>query len=227
MHRFSVNLLDVAAVEADVTGPFTDHEAMAFQSSSLNTLILKVCRKPGDLMAHLHRIYFCYAHALSEPLYAALLDLLIVLDGKGHDLCRRLIMGCRKQLDTEQWLALNTANHQPQSLQGNKFCLFTQGLIGTTELLHVKRQQTVGRDPLLLARDFIEYSQLDAAMTTLEQALTTDSFRTDIQTLLLELYQSTSNHQRFQNQYDSMVKNAAPLIDAWRALAEVFAGKTG
>lgn len=227
MRRFSVNLLDVAAVEADANGPFTDHDAMAFQSSSLNTLILKVCRRPSDLMAHLHRIYFCYAHALSEPLYAALLDLLIVLDGKGHDLNRRLIMGCRAQLAAEQWLALNTANRQPQSLQGNKFCLFTQGLIGRTQLLQIKRQTAVAQDPLLLARDFIEYSQLDAAMTTLEQALSTDSSRTDIQTLLLELYQSTSNQQRFQNQYDSMVKNAAPLIDAWRALAEVFAGKSG
>ncbi|PPD35103.1 MAG: hypothetical protein CTY19_03110 [Methylomonas sp.] len=226
MRRCSTNLFVMTAAESEASGPFMDHEAIFFESSNLSTLVLKVRRKPDDLMAHVRRIYFCYLHALSDPLYAALLDLLIVLDDKGHDLSRRLITGCRSQLGSEQLLALNTTSHDVQQVQGNKYSLFTKGLIGTLHLLQSRDQQQIHHDALALAQDFIEYSQLEEAMLTLEQALMRESARPDIQMLLLELYQSTSSSERFRQQYGSMTEKGVPLIDAWGALAEVFAGKT-
>lgn len=230
MPRFFSNLLVPITVEPEHSRPFQDRDGVIFDLQSatadLNSLVLKVSRKPHDLLTHLRRIYFCYENALTEPLYAALLDLLIVLDDKGHDLRRRLLAGCRSKLNDQQLLALNVVCHGLQNIQGNQFSLFTKGLIGKTQLLKVGKPVKEQQDALILAKDFIEYSQLDQAMSTLEQAMELEPDREDIQLLLLELYQSTRSLERFTNQYHGLMQRGASTITAWQALADAFNEKS-
>lgn len=230
MPRFFSNMFVPTIVQSEHPRPFQDRDSLIFDLQSLtadlNALVLKVSRKPNDLLAHLRRIYFCYENALTEPLYAALLDLLIVLDDKGHDLRRRLLAGCRSHLNDQQFLALNIVCHGLQNIQGNQFSLFTKGLIGKPQLLIVGKPVKEQQDALILAKDFIEYSQLDQAMSTLEQAMELEPDREDIQLLLLELYQSTRSVERFQDQYHALTQTGASMPAAWQALADVFDEKS-
>lgn len=231
MARFSKNLFVGASIDPITSLVFSDDETMLYNAnlssatSILNTLVLKVSRKPKDLMAHVRRIYFCYQNAMQEPLYAALLDLLIVLDQKGQILSQRLILGCRPMLDAEQFTILKSLSLGDQQMQSNHFSLFTKGLVGKSQLLEVNQLAQVQHDYMGLARDFIEYSQLEEAMTLLEQGLEESPGRQDLQALLLELYQSTQSRDRFQKYYDWIIKSGAPIIHEWQQLAVFFNGK--
>ncbi|MCK9605987.1 MAG: hypothetical protein M0R33_05990 [Methylomonas sp.] len=159
---------------------------------------------------------------MQQPLYAALLDLLIVLDQKGQTLSQRLILGCRPMLDAEQFTILRKISLGAQQIQSNHFSLFTKGLVGKSQLLQVKQLAQVQHDYMGLARDFIEYSQLEEAMAVLEQGLEASPGRQDLQALLLELYQSTQSRDRFQKYYDRILKSGTPVINQWQQLAMVF-----
>lgn len=232
MPRFSENLFMSVLADSTASHAFIDDEVIPFSVnlspaiSILDTLVLRVARKPKDLLAHLRRIYFCYHNALPESLYAALLDLLIILDQKGKDLSRRLILGSRSMLDAEQLAFLISVIQGPQPVKGNRFSLFTKGLVGVSQLIEVDQQPAeLQYDYLGLAYDFIEYSQLEEAMAILEQGLEKSPDRQDLQTLLLELYKSTQNNERFQHCYDRMIKFGKPLINEWALLAVFFNGK--
>lgn len=231
MARFSTNLFVTTATGAVTSRAFNDDEAMAYETglsstaSVLHTLVLRVARKPNDLLAHIRRIYFCYQNAMREPLYAALLDLLLVLDQKGQRLSRRVISGCRAMLDAEQFAILKDISLGTRHAQGNRFSLFDKGMVGHSKLLEVNLVPLVQHDYMALARDFIEYSQLEEAMTILEQGLEESPGRQDLQALLLELYQSTRSTGRFQNRYDWIMESGAPILNEWQQLAVVFNGK--
>lgn len=230
MARFSKNLL-VGAYEDEIASlAFGNQEELPYlvnlssAPSILNALVFRVARKPQDLTAHVRRIYFCYQNALVEPLYAALLDLLIVLDNKGKDLSRRLVLGSRSLLNAEQFSSLNTFRGGQDQARENRFGLFTKGLIGTARLVEVTQKAQVQHDYLRLAHDFIEFSQLDEAIAILEQGVEATPGRQDLQTLLLELYQSTQCRERFQKFHERIRASGAPLNNGWQRLAVLFKG---
>lgn len=194
------------------------------EDQALNALVFKVRRNPKDLMAHLRRIYFCHQKRLSDQLYAALLDLIIVLQGKGQAICRRMMLGSRARLDGQQIAKLRKAIDDEHSKQGNRFSLFTRGLVGKCELVEYQQQGEKEHDFLMLANDFIEYSQLEQAMDVLETGITVSPDRQDLQEALLELYKSTRNRTRFETFYHSLIETGAPLIDEWRLMAIYFEG---
>ena len=232
MPRFSTNLFMNNEIDRQVNG-FWDNEPLLFADESqqadsiLNTLIFKVIRKPRDLIAHLRRIYFCYQNALSEPLYAALVDFLIVLNGKGRSLSVRLIHGCRSQLDPAQIVAFKSAVSGPCQMTGNRYSLFTTGTLGTSQVVEISRNnRQEHRDYLTLADDFIEFSQLEEAMSILEVGLDRQPERQDLQVALLELYRSTNSRERFNNSYEAIKAVSVPLADEWQLLADFFDGNT-
>lgn len=232
MVKFYANVLvdDLAANVKPST--FWDYEVVLFNphpqeaEAILSALSCKVIRKPRDLLAHWHRIYFCYKQALSEPLYAALLDLLIILNNKGKLFSQRMIHGSRSQLDSTQLSALRQTSLSLLTVIGNRYSLFTTGLIGKSELLVMTQIEQEQHDYLALAEDFIEYSQIEEAMKILELGLTSNPARQDLQALLLEIYQMTHNSERFKTQYQSIRVAGVPLIDAWQLLADSFEAKT-
>lgn len=230
MPRFSTNLF-VDDTTVPVNSPaFHDHVALQFnvsatQLSILEALVFQVRRRPKNLLAHLRRIYFCFQNALSEPLYAALLDLLIVLDDKGLDLSQRLIQGSRTQLDSTQLALLNNPKKSSQQAKSVRFSLFTLGLIGSPVLLDVKQKVQEQQDYLTLANDFIEFSQLEEAMMVLETGLAKQPARQDLQTAVLQLYKARHNQDRFQNQYEALSGSGVTLVEDWQLVAEFFSGK--
>ena len=96
------------------------------------------------------------------------------------------------------------------------FCTLTE-VLQTVEGQH---------DYLKLANDFIEFSQLDDAMSILEQGLDDHPERKDLQAALLELYKSTDRRERFNNRYEMIKTLSVLLIDDWQILADFFDGKT-
>lgn len=231
MPRFSANLFSESQFDVP-PNPFWDSEPLLFADDTLDVypilaaLTYKVSKKPRDLMAHVRRIYFCYQNALAEPLYAALLDLLIILDGKGRKISARLIFGSRSQLDTIQWEAFKRAVEHPHDISGNRYSLFTTGNVGVTELVQAQQKSQQRHDYLALAKDYIEYSQLEEAMTVLEQGLDEEPERQDLQAALLELYRSTMSRERFKTSYEAMQAKGIKLIEDWHVLADFFDGRT-
>ncbi len=231
MPRFSANVLLEPAVREEYPSAFGDCETVFFtpHDDQVDTVLSRLCfsviRKPKNLLAHWQRILFCYQHVDSEPLYAALLDLLIVLNNKGKAFSQRLIQGSRSKLDSSQFLLLKQAAVDLLSAPGNRYSLFTTGIIGSCELVVVNQFEQAEHDYLALAEDFIEYSQIEEAMSVLESGLSLHPERQDLQAALLEIYQSTQHRQRFAMQYGMIKATGVPLIDTWQILANSFAGK--
>lgn len=210
---------------------WNDNEVVGFvdnvddAKALLETLTFKVGKNPSDLLAHLRRIYCCYQNGFSQPLYAALLDLLIVLNGKGQQLSRRLIAGCASALEASLLNSLKRSVDTPKRLLGNDYCLFTNGVVGLLHVVDYQHHGHVDRDFMALAHDFIEYSQLEEAMDVLEQGLLIDSTSEEAQGLLLQLYRSTYSQDRFFKQYQSLSDAKANLIEGWVALKRLFDGE--
>ncbi|WP_026600214.1 type IV pilus assembly protein FimV [Methylomonas sp. 11b] len=189
----------------------------------LTSIVFKISRNPKDLLAHLRRIYICYDRHLSEQLYAALLDLVIILDGKGTSISRRMIQASQARLHGQQCQdLLKTDAKEPQ---GNRYSLFSKGMLGSRELVRSRQQTEAQHDYLALANDFIEYSQLEQAMDVLETGITLQHDRPDLQLALLELYKSTKNRERFQINRQRFSDSAIVLDAEWRELANYFEGQ--
>jgi hypothetical protein len=197
--------------------------------------------KPMNLTAHMQRIYSCYFDNASDPLYAALLDLLIVLNNQGSEISNRMIKGSISKLTDHQKTLLKTAMTGQVSdlslMAGNGYSLFTKGLIGTVKLIETTgaekievaqnfepqpqptpQQQPLTQpqhsDPLLLAEYAAEYSEEgDDAMSILENAIIKNPSRFGLHESLLDLYKSTANENRFQKMHTYLKTLADALID--------------
>ncbi|MCK5830965.1 MAG: hypothetical protein KAH20_11755 [Methylococcales bacterium] len=103
-------------------------------------IVFKVLRNPKHLMSHIQRVYFTYTWKMNSPLYAALIDLLLILDGNGKQLSNRMISLSHSLLSNQQHQTL-TRYLQTQDLTllpENKYTVLTKGLIGSSILLAKK-----------------------------------------------------------------------------------------
>jgi len=198
----------------------------------LQELTFIVAKEPLRLIAHIQRIYFCFQKDLPEQLYAALVDLLIVLHKQGAAISLRMIKGVRQKLQREQLTILSNYLSNPTAdsslLPGNPHSLFCKGLIGTNQLIS-KRASLLNDDAdvLAVARDFITYNQLDQAQELLEQSVLTQPTSTDLQQELLELYYSLDNATDFNRMYAKLNEIGFELPDEWHQLNRYFEGITG
>ncbi len=227
---FSQLIFDVDQEIPNKSRFWHDHELSLFSrvlvddNRILDSLVFKVRKNPKNLLTHLRRIYFCYDRRLSEQLYAALLDFLIVLRGKGEAISRRMIFGCRHQLDTQKLFVLQTTLSNDLEQYANSYCLFTTGVTGKSELVEYRRKTGRQYDTMALANDFIEFSQLEQAMDVLESGIFASPERLDLQNALLQLYQLTGNRERFLSFYRKIVASAILLGEDWRLAANFFEG---
>ncbi len=192
-------------------------------SEQMNFLIHQVSRTPTNLGCHYQRIYHCFTKKNSQHLQAALADLLIILNGKGKRFSSRMISGSSALLDDSIITLLKQGQTESQRLSCNriKYSVFTQGLIGTTDLIKQKQQSSTDRDVLVLANEYIEYSQLDEAMGLLEQSIEQDG-REELQQLLLDLYQATEEKQRFNLAFRNLQMKSINLIARWDKMNHFF-----
>lgn len=234
MHRFEPLIIcddeSWPTHEAEPEFYFVDTEIDSFgfnPEQMLESIVFQILRKPTALVVHLQRIYFCYQHNLTEDLFAALVDFLIILEGKGHTLRCRMVKGSKSKLLPQQYAilsnALKASAEEVKLLQGNMYSLFSRGLIGTN-LLVIKEdnKEQPEHDPLDIARDFIAYSQLDAAMDTLENAILVDVERQVLHDDLLELYKVTHSFERFNKMYDVLSGQIKTIPANWDELKGFF-----
>lgn len=193
----------------------------------LRNLVFHISRKPRQLITHIQRIYHCYYANLSEQLFAALVDFLVVLDRRGTKISRRMIIGTRSKLSREQYKSLQAfmVNEMDISaLAGNQYSIFTKGLIGTQDLVQQVASASTKQayDPLNLARDYIEYSQLAEARDVLEKAIVNEPHRLELHQSLLELYKSTQDVSGLKKMVDIFADLNIAMPDDWNELMTLF-----
>jgi hypothetical protein len=204
-------------------------ETASADGELLVSLASRIAQKPTCLLTHIQRIYYCYQARLDAQLYAALVDFLIILNKRGLAISRRMVTGTKSALNVEQFAALVTYLQAPkmnhQLLPGNRYSIFSSGIIGTTQLAKViEDTNQIQVDALSLARDFIEYSQLSEAQTVLESAILAEPDRLELQAELLELYQSTRNAIGFNQMLKQLTDADMDVPDAWQQLSIYFKG---
>jgi len=192
----------------------------------LKNLVFHISRKPRQLITHIQRIYYCYCANLPEQLFAALVDFLVVLDRRGTEISWRMICGTRSKLSRKQYKLLRTFMMNEMDialLVGNQYSIFTRGLIGTQNLVQqVSFSNERTYDPLDLARDYIEYSQLAEAKDVLEKAIINDPHNLELHQSLLELYKSTRDVSGLRKMVEILAGLNITMPDGWNELLALF-----
>lgn len=202
---------------------FTDNK---LPDNFLKNLVLLVARKPKRLITHIQRIYHCYQTNLQEQLFAALVDLLVVLNRRGKVISRRMITGTKSKLSEEQYKMLRkfmAEDFDVALLAGNQYSVFTKGLVGTSNLIQqIETSAKQEHDPLDLAHDYIEYSQLDEAKDILEKAIINQPQRLELHQCLLELYKSTRDTSGFITMFNIVSGLDVAIPSDWDTLQAFF-----
>jgi len=175
------------------------HDSLSLESlyghpHLLEYFIFQVSRNPDNLLPHIQRIYYCFQQNLTEQLYAALLDFFILLQKRGRTLRLRMLHGSKSRLSEQHNGLLQAYLDHETAMPGNSFSVLHSGCVGHTEFIKAADEPSAqDHDPLQLARDFIDYSQLAEAKEVLEQAILEHPENNALSELLLELYQSTQD----------------------------------
>lgn len=220
--------------ESRLKGFFSDKDTVGFYEwcnwsveKGLEGLVFRVSRNPRYLHAHIERIYYCFQQNLGEQLFGALVDLLIVLNGDGDALGRRMVIGSKSRVTENQFHVLtnhiDNRNSRSDLLPPNRYSIFAKGLQSATVM--VQMTEGVAKeeyDPLVLARDYIEFSQLDSAIHILEQAILAQPERMELHDELLSIYRSTRNEAGFNRIYEELSRKALSLPPEWKQLNDFF-----
>jgi hypothetical protein len=185
-------------------------------------------REPENLLNHVRRIYLHLTHRQADALYGAMLDLFLVLGDKGSSLRGRLLRDVRKLLPRERYDIF--LKHYKQGLQRNQSLPpsrhsvcgnFFSGRMTLVKQLKTTEQASRGRvDPLLQAREELNYGDVVSAQRILEEALVWAPERVELHMELLELYSHTrslSDLVRMQERLGDGVTIARKAWDQTRA----------
>jgi hypothetical protein len=208
----------------EVAGFYEWHDWSA--EKGLEMLVFRVSRKPKYLIAHVERIYYCFKHTLNEQLFGALVDLLIILNRDGSALGRRMVGGSKAKLTERQFQALIDcidSNATIKLVPPSRYSVFAKGLQSAAVMVQVTEANvTQDHDPLELARDYVEFSQLDNAIHVLEQGILADPERMELHDELLSLYRSTHNKAGFNRTYEAFSRKNLSLPTEWKQLNDFF-----
>lgn len=180
-----------------------------------------IAASPSDLLRHTQRIYFFYERWDSDGLYSALLDLFIALGNKGSVLRKRLLNGARDRLLPEHSAALSRwLEHGPpdgeKDLPPAEHSILSKGIVGVRELVRVvQAPKDTSRDPLLEAREYIEYFQIEEARSLLEAAILEQPEREELHTELVHLYEATRDTSGLQAMREKLSQIMPELPECW------------
>ena len=185
-----------------------------------------IAATPSDLFRHTQRIFFLYGNYDSEGLYSALLDLFFALGNRGTELRRRLLKGSQDRLMPEhyrvlaQWLEQRSPC-QEKDLPLPSQSILSQGITGVRELVtFFNTEKEQDRDPLLEAREHIEYFQIDEAIDLLEGAVLEQPERIALHIELTQLYQATRDPARLRAMREKLSQIMTELPDCWLTPSE-------
>ena len=177
------------------TGVFWCNTGMLQNNEALEKLVFLIAKKPKCLINHVQRIYYCFQENLGEQLYAALVDLLIILNKQGQAISWRMVLGTKSQLTAEQFQELKgylKGNQVSTSrLKGNQYSVFSKGLVAVNKMIWQIENEVKEDDPLMIAFDYIEYSQMDEAKAVLQEAILLQPEKMALHQELFDLYKLT------------------------------------
>jgi hypothetical protein len=211
------------------TGVFWYNTGVLQDEEALEKLVFLIAKKPKQLVEHVQRIYYCFQKNLNEQLFAALIDFLIILNQRGQAISWRMVLGAKSRLTTEQFQALKSylkGNTTDKSLlSGNRYSVFSKGLLGVSALIQQIEKEEIEDDPLTIALDYIEYSQLDEAKQVLEDAILIRHERLDLRQELIDLYRLTGDSNRFYQMLAKLTRLGIAITDDWNQLNNYFEGQ--
>ncbi|MGR8933486.1 MAG: type IV pilus assembly protein FimV [Gammaproteobacteria bacterium] len=187
----------------------------------LHHLVNAIAKQPKNLLVHMQRIYLCYQQDLPEQLYGALTDLFIVLNRRSIAFSSRILSAVSSKLSEPHYKLLHRylvkKDFPPLHLPQNAYSVLGKGFIGTSQLLVRVHEKSTSKehDPLQLARDYIEYSQLQEALEVLEKAVSDDPKREALHSDLLELYKSLHDVEGFQRMRQQLSITDNPFHTLW------------
>jgi hypothetical protein len=185
-----------------------------------------VAAAPKDLLCHTQRVFFFYGNGDGDGLYSALVDLFIALENKGASLRRRLLNGSRARLSSKQFRVLadwlkRGAPADEKDVSFASQSVLSQGITGVRKLVQVFHTETdAERDPLLEARECIEYFQIEEAKSLLEAAIFEHPEREELHAELIHLYQATRDIANLQAMREKLSQTMTILPDCWLNLEE-------
>ncbi len=191
-------------------------------------VLFRIAAHPNDLTRHVQRIVLSYKNAWSHRYYAALSDLLWVLNGKGKALAWRLFNGGRALLNDTQKQQIESylQSNDNQAVKASPDTLLINDLIGVSCWMTQSIASATISDPLTIAQGFIEYSQIDEAILTLEQAIRDDPECQELQTELLVLYKATRARERCFNFYQQQLSQGTSLSSEWQDCLQFLQGSS-
>jgi hypothetical protein len=211
------------------TGVFWYNTGVLQCDEALEKLVFLIAKKPKCIINHVQRIYYCFQNNLNEQLYAALVDLLIILNQQGQAISWRMILGTKSRLTPEQFKELKSylkGEYTDTSLlSGNQYSIFSKGLVGAHKMIQQIEKEEREDDPLIIALDHIQYSQLDEAKQVLEDAILVQPERLDLHQELFDLYKVTGDSNRFHQMVAKLTRLGVSMSDDWNQLNNYFKGQ--
>lgn len=169
-------------------------------------LTRQVSRNRHCLSLHVCRI-MAAINQPQEAVYGALVDLFIVLNGKGRPLQLRMLQAARKWLDDERYHRLMDCfkeHRDPAALPFSPRSLFHEGVWGEIKPLFdiaAPSQEHSRLDPLSVAKGCLEAGQIEQARELLEEELKRSPERQELRNDLLEIYRATHDLERFMSNF--------------------------
>ena len=192
----------------------------------LSHINYRILENPANLTEHVRKIFLFQRENLNQlQLTAALADLFFVLKAGGYALRKRLLLTSRELIDTEVF------NRLADKLRNGKLSMSESWLSGlptlmvekpVLEIVRKKAQEprNVADDKdnaMLLADEYIENSQIDLAIETLEEAVLKAPGDDQSAQLLIELYRQTAQYDRFQTILQQLYQtHHETLPDCWQ-----------
>jgi len=163
-----------------------------------NQLSAMVSADPQNITVHIRRICLYFDLHQADFLFAALIDLWIAFDGRGRDFFRILLFATKVRLEEESFKQLHrlfvNKEQRPYKMPSARLSVLSQGFSGSPDLVFLVDNSVASqqlRDPLVEALEYLEYSQVEQALSVLEVAVLVEPTRNDLQQNLLEIYLST------------------------------------
>ncbi len=211
------------------TGVFWSNPGTLQYDEALEKLVFLITKKPKNLINHVQRIYYCFQKNLNRQLFAAIVDFLVILNQRGQAISWRIVLGTKSRLTPDQFKELKGYLKGDCSntslLSGNQYSVFSKGLVGINKMIQQIEKEEKHDDPLTIALDHIQYSQLDEAKEVLEEAILAQPERMDLHQELFDLYKLTGDFNRFHQLLAKLTRLGVSMTDDWNQLNNYFKGQ--
>ncbi|MEW8052395.1 MAG: hypothetical protein AB2792_19070 [Candidatus Thiodiazotropha sp.] len=195
-------------------------DARGWESKAKTFYAHEVARTPNALWLHVQRINLLAGMA-DPDIHGALIDLFLVLDGKGAALCKRLLSLAYPLLQRQAYQQLldylleNGSRHNLSSIGS----VLSTGRVSHELLIRYEESDADDQtDPLQIASEQLAYGQTDLARETLESAILAAPGRLELHHALLEIYRHSRIKTQIVHFLQRLETTSNPAQIAWQEL---------